>query len=97
MNLGLTNVYTMYILNYWRHRMQTVIQKWGNSLGVRIPQGFAQELGLTQGSNVDVFSKNGKLEIVPCKKTLDMLLSDVTDTNIHTAIETGAARGAEAW
>lgn len=96
-DLDLTSVYTKYILDYWRQVMQTVIQKWGNSLGLRVPQVYAQELGLQAGSVVDIFAENGKLEIVPQKFALEAMLAKVTAANIHAAVETGGAVGGEAW
>ena len=37
--------------------MQTSIQKWGNSLGIRIPSVYAKELDLLDGSIVDIQRK----------------------------------------
>ena len=34
--------------------MQTSVQKWGNSLGLRIPGVYAKELHLLDGSIVDI-------------------------------------------
>ena len=34
--------------------MKTRIQKWGNSLALRIPKSFAHEVGLEQDSQVEV-------------------------------------------
>ena len=34
--------------------MRTRIQKWGNSLGLRIPKSFAEEAGVEAGSDVDL-------------------------------------------
>lgn len=36
--------------------MSTVIaQKWGNSLGIRIPKEAADKIGISQGSEMDLF------------------------------------------
>jgi len=32
--------------------MQTKVQKWGNSLGLRIPKSFAEQAGVEAGSEV---------------------------------------------
>jgi len=77
--------------------MQTVVQKWGNSLGIRIPAIYAREFELKNGSSVDIIEDQGKLVIVPQKKTLDELLSLVTKENIHSSIETGVSIGKEEW
>jgi len=80
--------------------MQARIQKWGNSLALRIPKSFAQEVGLDQGATVNVSLEDGKLVVVPVSEpplTLDQLLEQITEDNIHHEIDTGPAVGEEAW
>jgi len=80
--------------------MITRIQKWGNSLALRIPKSFAAEIGLHRETSVDVSLANGKLLITPVAKpklSLEELLSQVTEENIHHEIDTGPAMGNEAW
>ncbi len=77
--------------------MQTVVQKWGNSLGIRIPNFYVKEFHLKNGSQVDVIEEEGKLIIKPQKLTLEILLSGITDDNMHDAIETGSSVGKEEW
>ena len=79
--------------------LQTQIQKWGNSLAVRIPKPFALEVGLEQNSTVTVSVVDGKLVLEPVKPdyTLAELLSQVTPENLHQEVETGAAVGSEVW
>lgn len=80
--------------------MRARIQKWGNSLAVRIPQPFAKESNLEENSAVDVSLRNGKLVIVPLREpefTLDELVSRISKKNLHAEVETGKARGNEAW
>ena len=77
--------------------MQTVIQKWGNSLGIRIPSHFVKELKLKNGNAVEILEENGKIVIVPQKKTLEEMLSKVTKENIHNSVETGNSVGNEKW
>ena len=79
--------------------LQTQIQKWGNSLAVRIPKPFALEVGLEQNSTVTVSVVDGKLVLEPVKPeyTLTELLSQVTPENLHQEVETGAAVGNEVW
>jgi antitoxin MazE len=78
--------------------MQTRIQKWGNSLGVRIPRGLAEEVGLGAGTEVSLTAKDGELIVkpaLPARLSLDDLLSGVSDGNIHSFVDTGPAVGAE--
>ncbi len=80
--------------------MITRVQKWGNSLALRIPKSFADEVGLQTDSAVEVSLADGKLVVAPVAKsklTLKQLLSQVTDENLHHEVETGPAQGNEAW
>jgi len=76
--------------------MEAKIQKWGNSLGIRIPNGIAKELLLKNGSIVDISENSNQIVIKPKKKkTLDDLLSLVTDENIHEEFDFGGPVGKE--
>jgi len=81
--------------------MQTKVQKWGNSLALRIPKSFAAEVGLSDDSAVDLALVGGKLVITPlfirAEFALDELLAGVTDENLHNEIATGDATGNEVW
>ena len=80
--------------------MQTRIQKWGNSLGLRIPKSFAEETGVQAGSEVDLSVDNGDLIIRPIRKRkyrLQDLLQRISASNLHDGIDTGNAVGREAW
>ncbi len=80
--------------------MRTRVQRWGNSLAVRIPKSFAVELHLDHDSEVDLALINGQLAVVPVaipSFTLDELLNGITESNLHQEIDTGAAVGQEAW
>lgn len=45
-----------------------VLQKWGNSLGVRVPKGFADQLGLGEGAEVDITLRDGAIMIRPAQR-----------------------------
>ena len=78
--------------------MLTRIQKWGNSLALRIPSAFADELGLAENSPVNLSLKEGGLVVTAAageKWSLDELLSRVTEDNRHREWETGAPEGSE--
>ncbi len=80
--------------------MQTRIQKWGNSLGLRIPKSFAEQAGVKAGSDVDLSLKDGELIIRPTrvpKYELEVLLRGVTTENVHAEVETGRPVGREIW
>jgi antitoxin MazE len=76
------------------------IQKWGNSLGIRIPRALAQETAVDSESVVDISSHNGRIIITPDRQksfSLRQLLSKVTDENLHDEVSTGGAIGKEIW
>ena len=78
--------------------MRTRVQRWGNSLAVRIPRPFAAEAGLEQQSEVDVAVVDGALVITPSHApALDELLARVTDENLHGEIDFGPPVGREVW
>ena len=80
--------------------MKTRVQKWGNSLALRIPQSFAAEIRLTEGASVELSLVEDKLVIQPLPQpllTLDDLLQGVTDENLHGEWDTGPAAGREVW
>jgi antitoxin MazE len=80
--------------------MLTRIQKWGNSLGLRIPKSFALEAQFKEGSPVDLAVEDGKLIVRPLHRTKYSLVSltrEIHAKNIHEAADTGSAVGREIW
>ena len=80
--------------------MHVQIQKWGNSLAIRIPKSFAKQIKVSQGSFVDLSTFEGKVIAKPLDEieySLEQLLGDVTKKNLHTEIDTGNAMGKEVW
>jgi antitoxin MazE len=58
----------------------SIVNKWGNSLGVRIPQTVAAQVGLAVGTVVNVEVIDNKVVISPAQKKyqLEELLVGVT-------------------
>jgi antitoxin MazE len=80
--------------------MKTQIQKWGNSLAVRIPKAFAANLGLAQDSSVELALEDGNLVVRPSpalRYQLSELLDRVTEDNLHNEEDYGRAVGNEEW
>jgi len=80
--------------------MQTQVQKWGNSLALRIPKPLANEVHLTEGSLVDLAVRGETLcatLITPARYRLEELLAQVTPENLHGEVSTGHAVGNEIW
>jgi antitoxin MazE len=72
-------------------------QKWGNSLAVRLPKNVAEECGITVDSAVEVLKENNciVIKLVKRKLTLDALLAQVTEMNLHSEVLTGKPIGKE--
>ena len=80
--------------------MITKIQKWGNSLGLRIPKSFAKEAHVEAGGRVDLSVQKGTLLIRPVRPRryrLETLLAEITPENLHDEVPTGKAKGREVW
>ena len=80
--------------------MRVEIQKWGNSLAVRIPKAIALESKIEQGSEVDLTLEGGKVVLNPVRPPeyrLEDLLAGVTEENRHDEVETGGPVGSEVW
>ena len=80
--------------------MRVRVQKWGNSLALRIPKPFAVDAGVEQGTVVDVSVSEGRLIAAPVRvqrTRLKDLLDRVTKANLHDEVDTGVPAGREAW
>jgi antitoxin MazE len=80
--------------------MLTKVQKWGNSLALRIPKTFAHDAQLENDSMVEISLVDGQIVIKPVIKrtwTLEQLLTGVTKDNLHAETDTGQAQGNEVW
>lgn len=80
--------------------MLTKIQKWGNSLALRIPKAFAVDAQLDNDSLVEISLVEGQIVIKPVARTnwtLEELLEGVNENNLHNEIDTGSPVGNEVW
>lgn len=80
--------------------MRTKVQKWGNSLAVRIPKAFARDAQLENNTDVEISLVDGQVIIkgIPTHAwILEELLSGVTSENLHHEINSGEAVGKESW
>jgi len=80
--------------------MRSKIQLWGNSLALRIPKPFAEEIGLRRHSEVELSLDEGKIVVLPAAESrlsLSELLAQVTDENRHAEIDFGPPVGKEVW
>lgn len=80
--------------------MRVKIQKWGNSLAVRIPKAIASGKNLSDGSVVEMKLTGGGLLLKPVRPTsykLEDLLAGVTKENLHGEVDMGPPVGREIW
>jgi antitoxin MazE len=79
--------------------MNITVNKCCNSLGLRIPQPLANEVGLTAGTKVSMQVVGDRIVISPLQKkyTLDELLEGVTPELIGGEYDWGEPVGREVW
>ena len=84
--------------------MKVAFQKWGNSLALRVPKAFADEIGARDGKAAEMTVSDGKLVIEIARPRrrkprydLDKLVAGITADNRHGEIDWGARVGNEVW
>jgi antitoxin MazE len=80
--------------------MRAKIQKWGNSLALRIPKGVADLVGLTDGREVELVVEDSRLIVKTTRQhkyTLEELLAQSTEENRHEEVDWGPPVGNEVW
>jgi antitoxin MazE len=84
--------------------MKVEFLKWGNSLALRVPKAFAQEIGARVGRAANMEVRDGKLVVeIPKPKrsrrryTLEHLVAGITPENRHLELEWGPHVGNEVW
>lgn len=79
--------------------MKTSLSRWGNSLAVRIPRTMALEIGVSDGSDVEMEVVDGGLLLRPVddEPSLEELVAGITDENRHPEVSWGPPRGREVW
>ena len=80
--------------------MLTRIQKWGNSLGLRIPRTLAADAQVAEVASVELTVENGRLIVAPQRKarcSIEDLVARITPENLHGETHTGSPLGREVW
>lgn len=80
--------------------MQIKVAKWGNSLGIRIPQLLAEQAEINDGAVVEIEIKDETIlirKIRNKKLSLEELLKEINTENLHREMETGFPAGREIW
>jgi antitoxin MazE len=80
--------------------MRAKIQRWGNSLGVRLPKKLAEDVRVAEGSLVELSVDRGRVVLSPVVESsynLDELVAKITPRNRHASVEWGTPQGREVW
>jgi antitoxin MazE len=80
--------------------MHVRVQKWGNSLAVRIPKPLAEDAEVKKGTVLNLAVSEGKVVATPVQKrklSLKQLLEKVNKKNLHGEIDFGPSMGRETW
>jgi antitoxin MazE len=79
--------------------MVTRVQKWGNSLALRIPRSFAVQAKVAAGTAVDLAVEKGQLVVRPVRQRYRLrdLLKAVDGRKLHGEVQTGRPVGREIW
>jgi antitoxin MazE len=80
--------------------MSAAIAKWGNSLGVRIPQAIAEQVQIHAGSEINIDIIDGKIVLTPYRRkkyTLKELLDGKHSEHLHPEVSTNVSVGNEVW
>lgn len=78
--------------------MKATIQKWGNSLALRLPKSLADETQIREGSKVELVRTPDGVLVKARRKPryrLTDLLADVTPDNLHPETGWGPSVGRE--
>ena len=80
--------------------MHVRVQKWGNSLAVRIPKPLAEDAEVKEGTILNLAVSNGVFTGTPVQKrkwSLKQLLAKVNKKNLHAEVDFGPSAGRELW
>ena len=83
--------------------MKTEFLKWGNSLALRVPKPFADEIGASAGKQAEMTTEDGALVIKVSQRkkrrryNLRELINGITEQNRHPEIDWAPPVGNEIW
>jgi antitoxin MazE len=80
--------------------MHVRVQKWGNSLAVRIPKPLAEDAEVKEGTVLNLAVSEGRVVATPVERkklSLKQLLAKVTRKNLHAEVDLGPSVGREIW
>ena len=89
------------IIDIFQMETTVKIKKWGNNLGICIPQIIVTEMSLREGLYMNINENGKRIIIEPVTQNnpfnLTDMLNNISEINTHRAIETGEPVGNEIW
>lgn len=80
--------------------MEVRLQKWGNSLGIRIPSNLLKSLNLKVNDNIELIQEDDKIIISKSKNKkifLEQLFKEYNGKNLTKEFEWDESVGREIW
>jgi len=80
--------------------MKLQVQRWGNSLALRIPKSVAMDTNIEQGTTVELTTEGSSIVVKPVQHkeyTLEELVAGITKRNRHEEVASGEPQGREVW
>ncbi|MFQ5431475.1 MAG: AbrB/MazE/SpoVT family DNA-binding domain-containing protein [Nitrospinota bacterium] len=81
--------------------MRTKVRKWGNSLALRLPKTFVDELGLEDETGIEMKLSKGRIVVATIARTekysIKKLAAGIKKSNLHDEVDTGKPMGREVW
>lgn len=79
--------------------MEAKIQKWGNSMGIRIPSNILKTIGITLNDILDISLDDDKIVISKPKKkfSLDQRIKEYSGPDLTKEFVWDEKRGKEIW
>ena len=73
------------------------VNKWGNSLAVRIPKAVAEQCTIVEGASVQLDVCSDRIVIRKCAYDITTMVDQITSDNIHGEQDFGTPLGKEPW
>lgn len=75
--------------------MQAVINRWGNSIGIRIPIAAVKKLNLKENMTLDVKIEKDSIRLKKHSNPLEALCANITEENLNIDDSFDVKRGKE--
>jgi len=74
------------------------VEKWDDSLAIRIPKDILKSLNVYEGYEMEIVIENDSLLLKPKEKSkLESLVEKIDSSNLHSEVMTDVCVGNEVW